>query len=62
LGPDGQPVEQPEALNALWNPWATRKPRWIVAVTSAATFPALPGIPRRHALTAVVFELPPVPD
>jgi hypothetical protein len=59
IGPDGQPVAQPEELEALRNPWAAYDPRQLVAITAAPTFPALQSIPRRQALTAVVFELPP---
>ena len=41
------------------NPWRAEEPRYLIALTQSPVFPAVPSIPVRNAVTAVVVELPP---
>ena len=40
------------------NPWLAEEPRYLIALTQSPVFPAIPSIPVRNAVTAVVVELP----
>ena len=52
-------LNYPGELSPSTNPWRAEAPRYLIALTQSPIFPAIPSVPVRKAITAVVIELPP---